>query len=79
MKFNEYKLEFTLVFIVMSSIIGVILWFTLDFFNIDNSIELAIISSVAMIMVLITYSLHGKGLLPKPNNQKNRENLIYNY
>lgn len=79
MKFDEYKLEFTLVFIVITGIIGVIIWFTLDYFAINNSIELAILSSVTLLMILITNSLHGKGQLPKPETQFYPGNLSYNY
>ncbi|NHK32011.1 MAG: hypothetical protein FK730_11710 [Asgard group archaeon] len=79
MKFNDYKLEFTLVFIVIAGIIGVILWFILDYLAINNSIELAVITSISIIMLLITYLLHGKGLLPHPKKQFNSENLSYNY
>ena len=79
MKFDEYKFEFTIIFIIISVIVGVIIWFTLDFFSISNSIELAIISTVTLIMILITNSLHGKGLLPEPKDQRMTNKLIYNY
>jgi hypothetical protein len=77
MKFNDYKLEFTLVFIVIAGIIGVIIWFILDYLAINNSIELAVITSIAIIMLLITYLLHGKGLLPLPKKRLYSKNMNY--
>jgi low affinity Fe/Cu permease len=79
MKFSDYKLEITLVFMVIAGIIGVIVWFILDYLAINNSIELAVITSITIIMLLITYLLHGKGLLPHPKKQFYSKNMSYNY
>ncbi|NHJ47690.1 MAG: hypothetical protein FK733_07880 [Asgard group archaeon] len=79
MKFADYKLEFFFISILITSVIGVIIWFILEYFSVNNSIEIAVISTIAIIMILISYLLHGKGLLPDPKMSSKTNFLEYNY
>ncbi|HUT82187.1 MAG TPA: hypothetical protein VMZ29_13375 [Candidatus Bathyarchaeia archaeon] len=69
MNLKEHKLEFTLIYILVCAIIGVIIWFILDFVNYTNSIEISILITMTLLIGIITYAAHGKGLLPDPENK----------
>ncbi len=66
MNLKEHKMEFSIIYILISMIIGVILWFILEKLNYVNSKEVSILISMSLIIGLIIYATHGKGLLPDP-------------
>ena len=79
MKFADYKLEFFFVSVLLSGVIGAIIWFIMEYFSIENSIEIAVISTLALIMIIVSYLLHGRGLLPDPEIFIKKQFLQYNY
>ncbi|MCK5185201.1 MAG: hypothetical protein KAQ95_12905 [Candidatus Heimdallarchaeota archaeon] len=66
MNYRKLKFEYVLVFIISSIISGVLLWFILDYFNIETSIEISVLIVIALISGVIIYNLHDRGLLPQP-------------
>ncbi|MBN1328545.1 MAG: hypothetical protein JXA54_03635 [Candidatus Heimdallarchaeota archaeon] len=66
MNIKEHKMEFSLIYILTCSIIGVIVWYVLDRVNYTNSIEISILISISLIIGFITYAAHEKGLLLDP-------------
>lgn len=66
MIYRKLKFEYVLVFIIASIISGVLLWFILDYFDIETSIEISVLIVLALISGIIVYNLHDRGLLPQP-------------
>ncbi|NPE06861.1 MAG: hypothetical protein GNW80_01145 [Asgard group archaeon] len=66
MNYKKLKFEYVLVFIIASIISGVLLWFILDYFDIETSIEISVLIVLALISGIIIYNLHDRGLLPQP-------------
>jgi len=66
MNYKKLKFEYVLVFIIASIISGVLLWFILDYFNIETSIEISVLIVLALVSGIIIYNLHDRGLLPQP-------------
>jgi hypothetical protein len=79
MKLSDYKLEIFFISVLITSIIGVVIWFILDYFSLDNSIEIAVISTLVIIMIFVSFLLHGRGLLPEPEITTKIISLDKNY
>jgi len=75
MNYRKIKFEHVLVYIIASIISGVLLWFILDNFNIDTSIEISVLIALSLISGIIIYSLHGRGLLPQPVFDKTTDSM----
>ncbi|MFW9922228.1 MAG: hypothetical protein ACFFDW_02955 [Candidatus Thorarchaeota archaeon] len=77
------KFEITIISIVGFSIIDVLIWFILDFFNVELAKEIAIFIAIIFITLVIIYFIHGKGILEfdisliKNNPRNAREGLKY--
>jgi len=70
MNIKEHKLEFTLLYILGCTLLGVLIWFILETVNFENSIELATLISLSLIVGILIFASHGKGLLPDPKTRK---------
>ena len=55
-----------MVFIIVTIITCVLLWFILDFLNVKTAIEVSVLIALSLISGIIIYSLHGRGILPEP-------------
>ncbi len=75
MNYRKLKFEHVLVFIIASIISGVLLWFLLDYFNIEISIEISVLIALALISGIIIYSLHDRGLLPQPVFERTADSM----
>jgi hypothetical protein len=75
----KYRFEFSIIFVILSIISGVVIWFILDYFMVKNSIEIAVISTIMLVMFLVSYYLHGKGLLPDPNKMPRTKISPFSY
>ncbi len=66
---TKVKFEYVLVSLIISIVLGVIVWFMLDSFGSIISIEISVFITTLFISAIITYSLHGRGILPIPESE----------
>lgn len=67
---TKVKIEFVLISLLVTIISGVVLWFILDRFASNLSIEISVFITSLLISAIIIYSLHGRGILPIPETEQ---------
>ena len=61
------RFEYGIIYVISSSLIGLILWFILSSFQITNAKEYSIFLVILLLAVLLVVLLHGKGILTSPS------------
>jgi hypothetical protein len=70
MIYRKLKFEHVIVFIIITIISSVLLWFILDFLKVQTAIEISALIALSLISGIIIYNLHGRGILPEPDTSK---------
>jgi hypothetical protein len=68
------KSEYYLLYFFGFSLFSVILWYVLQSFQLQYSVEISVFVFILLAISLITYALHGKGILPSPERFYRRSN-----
>ena len=60
------KIEHFLIYTLFSSISGVVLWYILSYFEVNNAVEYSVFLVIILIGFIISFVLHDKGVLNSP-------------